>query len=282
MFVSPFLSNNPYGLPVLTKNTKFLNHVFNVWLTHLKAICSKYGLETWHPPNNNIRKYLFVMKHDWTKNAFRDVINKKWCKLCKLFHLSYLPTRMAYLCSQRTPNVHIMYFMFHWFIYRLFVLNTSWKRDLFQLMIFVNVCSTCNMVELNTRFETWFTINDVNGLSSFHLSNLITLMAYLCSQWTPKFQMNSFMFYWSIYRLFVLNTSWYRDSFEMMIFANVCTTWNMVQLKPLFETSITRNNVNGVSLFHLSSLITLLAYLCSQKSKSCIICLIRRSTNYLS
>jgi hypothetical protein len=46
-----------------------------------------------------------------------------------LFTLSYLITLMAYLCSKRTPNVQIKYFMFDWSSYRLFVLNRSWKRD---------------------------------------------------------------------------------------------------------------------------------------------------------
>jgi hypothetical protein len=173
---------------------------------------------------------------------------------------------MAYLCSQRTPNFHIMYFMFPWFIYRPFVLNMGWKRDLLQIMIFVNVCSTCNMVELNTRFETWIKINDVNGVSSFHISNLITLMAYLCSQWTPKVQIKYFMFDWSIYRLFVINRGSKRDRLQIMIFVNVYTSCNMVEVKKRFETWITINDVNCVSLFHLSCLTTLMAYLCPQRT----------------
>jgi hypothetical protein len=31
-----------------------------------------------------------------------------------LINLPYLITHMAYLCSQRTPNVQIKYFMFGW------------------------------------------------------------------------------------------------------------------------------------------------------------------------
>jgi hypothetical protein len=60
---------------------------------------------------------------------------------------------MAYLCSQRTPNFQIKYFMIDWAIYRLFVLNTGWKRDSLQMMKFVNVCSTRSMVQVKTRFE---------------------------------------------------------------------------------------------------------------------------------
>jgi hypothetical protein len=56
-----------------------------------------------------------------------------------LFHLSYLITLTAYLCSQWTPNVQMKYFMFDWSIYRLLVLNRGWKRDPLQIMIFVYV-----------------------------------------------------------------------------------------------------------------------------------------------
>jgi hypothetical protein len=40
-FVSHFLFNNSYGLPVLTMGTKFPNHLFYVWLVDLQAICAK-------------------------------------------------------------------------------------------------------------------------------------------------------------------------------------------------------------------------------------------------
>jgi hypothetical protein len=95
----------------------------------------------------------------------------------RLFHFSYLITLMAYLYSQRTPNVQIKYFMFDWSIYRLFVLNTGWKRVFLQMMIFVNICSTCNMVELKARFETWMTRNDVMvwDFSPFLFNNSLDL-----------------------------------------------------------------------------------------------------------
>jgi hypothetical protein len=131
-------------------------------------------------------------------------------------------------------------------------------------MKFVYVCWTWGIVEIQRRCETWITRNTVNGVSKFHLSYLITPMAYLCSQWTQTVQIKYFMFYWSIYRLFLLIMGWKHNSLQMMIFVNFCSTWSMGELKKLFETWITRNDVNGVSLFHLSYLITLLAYLCSQ------------------
>jgi hypothetical protein len=68
-----------------------------------------------------------------------------------------------------------------------------------------------------------------------------------------------------------------------MIFVYVCSTWSIVENKTRFKTWITRNDVNGLSLFQLPYLITLMAYLCSQRhlmSKSSILCLIGRSTGY--
>jgi hypothetical protein len=61
---------------------------------------------------------------------------------------------MAYLCSQRTPKIQIKYFMFNWWIYRLFVQNTTLKRNSVQMMIFVNICSTWSMVYIKDAF--WY------------------------------------------------------------------------------------------------------------------------------
>jgi hypothetical protein len=57
--------------------------IFYVWLFDLKAICAKYGLESWFTPNDDIRKCLLEMNHASTKNAFWDVSNKKLRKWCK-------------------------------------------------------------------------------------------------------------------------------------------------------------------------------------------------------
>jgi hypothetical protein len=137
--------------------------------------------------------------------------------------------------------------------------------------------STWIFVEFKTRFETWIIRNDLNGVSWFNPLYFITLMAYLCSQQTPNVQFNYFMFVWSIYGLFVLNTACKRDSLQMMISVNVCSTCCMVQLKTRFEMLITRNDVNGVCLFHLSFLITLTvtwAHNGHPMSKWCILCLL--------
>jgi hypothetical protein len=186
---------------------------------------------------------------DEVKTRFETWITRNDVIGVSFFHLSYLITLMAYLCSQRTPNVQIKYFMFDWSIYRLFALNTVWKRDSIQIMIFVNVCSTWSMVELKTRFETWITRNDVIGVSSFHLTCLLTLMTYLCSQRTPNVPIKYFKFHCSIYILFVLNTGWKHDSLQMTVFVNIWSTCSMVELKTRFEARITRNVVKGVSLF---------------------------------
>jgi hypothetical protein len=63
------------------------------------------------------------------KTRFETWITRNDVNDIRLFHLSYLITLLANLCSQRTPNVQIKYFNFDWSIYSLFVLNTGWKRD---------------------------------------------------------------------------------------------------------------------------------------------------------
>jgi hypothetical protein len=165
---------------VLTKGNKCPNQEFYLRLFDLQTIWAKYGLETWFSPNDDIRICLIDMKNGSTKNAFWDV-KKNDVNGVRLFHLSYLITLMAYKWSRWTPNVHIKNFMFHWSIYGLFVLNRGWKRECFQIKIFVIVCSTCSIVQLKTRFEKWITINDVTVVSLFHLSYLITRRDYLYS-----------------------------------------------------------------------------------------------------
>jgi hypothetical protein len=139
--------------------------------------------------------------------------------------------------------------MFDCAIYRLLVLNRGWKSDSHKLMIFVYVCFIFSILELKTRFETWITRIVVNVVNTFHLSYLITLTTYLYSQWSPNVQIKFFMFDWSIYILFVLNSGWKRDSLQMMIFVCVCSTCSVVELKTRFETW---NEVNGVYRSHIS------------------------------
>jgi hypothetical protein len=88
------LFNNTYDLPVLITNTKYPNQVFCVWLVDLQTICTKYRLETWFSPNDDIRKCFLDMTHGSTKNVFCNVNNTKWRKWCEfvspfLFNITY-------------------------------------------------------------------------------------------------------------------------------------------------------------------------------------------------
>jgi hypothetical protein len=161
---------------VLTTNTKCPNQVFYVWLVHLQTICDIYRLETWFSTNNVVRNCLLDEKHGITKNAFWGVNNKNDVNDISLFHFPYLKTIMVYLWSQWTPHFQIKNFMCDWSFYRLLVLNRGWKRDSFQIIIFVYVSSTVTIFEQKTRFETCITRNDVNCVSLFHLPYLLTLM----------------------------------------------------------------------------------------------------------
>jgi hypothetical protein len=175
------------------------------------------------------------MRHIWSKICFEAWITANGLNGICLYHFSNLITLMALLCSQWTPNVQMKYLMFDWSIYRIFVLNRDWKRDSLQMMVFFNVCSTWSMVELKTRFETWITRNDVNGVSLFNFTYLITLKAYLCSQREPNVQIKHFVFECSICRLFVLNMSWKLETLQIMIFVYICSTWGIVELNRVLK-----------------------------------------------
>jgi hypothetical protein len=184
-------------------------------LVHLQRIRAKYGLETCFSPNDDISKWWSTCNIAELKTRFETWITRNDVNGVKfvspfLFNNTFgLPL---------LTNVQIKYFMFAWSIYRLLVLNRGWKRDTFQIMIFEFLSSTWSIVALKTRFETWITRKDVNVVSLFHLSYLITLTAYLCSQITPNVQIKKFMFDSSIYRLFVINRDWKHVSLQIMIF----------------------------------------------------------------
>jgi hypothetical protein len=116
-------------------------------------------------------------------------------------------------------------------------------------MILLYVVSTWSIVELKMRFETWITWNDLNGIWLFQLSYLITLMAYLFTQRTPKVQIRYFIFEWSFDRLSETDRSCTRGPSQIISFMYVCFTWGIIELKTRFETWITRNDVNGVIFF---------------------------------
>jgi hypothetical protein len=134
---------------------------------------------------------------------------RKWCKLVSSFLFNNTYGLTVLTMDTKCPNQ---------VFYDWLVLNRGWKRDSLQIMIFVNVCSIWSLVELKTRFEMWVTRNYVNGVSLFNLSYFITLMAYLCSQWTPSVQIKYFMFDSSLYTPFVLNSRWKHDTLQITIY----------------------------------------------------------------
>jgi hypothetical protein len=95
--------------------------------------------------------------------------------------------------------------MCHWSIYRLFVLHTGRKLDSLQMIIIVNVCSSWSIFQLKTRFEASITTKDVNGVTFFHLPNLITLGL-------PVLTMDTKCPNQVLYDWLVLNRGWKRDS----------------------------------------------------------------------
>jgi hypothetical protein len=196
-----------------------------------------------------IRICLFEKQRSWTKNAFWDLNNNKWLKWCK-FVLRFLVNNTSGLpvltMGSKCPN-QVFYV---WVVdLQTIALNTGWKHETLQMMIFVYICSTFNLVDLKTRFDSWITRNDVNDVNLFPFSYLITVMLYLCSHWAQKVQMVYFVFDWSICRLFLLNRCWKLEQLQMMIIVHVCSTCSVVELKTRFESCITRNFVKGVICF---------------------------------
>jgi hypothetical protein len=202
------------------------------------------------------------MQRIWTKNAFWVVNNKKWRKRCKFFLLSYLITLIAFLCSQWAPNPQIKFFMFDWSIYRLFVLNTGWKSDPVQMNIFVNICSTCIVVELKTRLETWNARNDLNGVYLFHLSYL-KLFWLTCAHNGHQLSKSSI--------LCLIGRSkdhlcliWPGNLLPPNVDILICLLdMQGSRTKKGFETWIERSDLKVVYWFHFSYLINVLANLCS-------------------
>jgi hypothetical protein len=125
------------------------------------------------------------MKLSWTKSAFWDVNNKKLRKWSKCVYLSYLITHDLRVLTMGTkcPN-EVLYV---WLVDLQAICDKQrLEKYSHQIIIFVYICSTWGTVELKTRFETWIKRSNVIGVSLYHLSYLITLMCYLCSQSTPN------------------------------------------------------------------------------------------------
>jgi hypothetical protein len=141
-----------------------------VWLVDLHTIYGTYKQKTWFHTKNDIRICLVDMRHVWSIKRFLRRVKQEMTKMVFLFHISYLITLMAYLCSKWTPNVQIEYFMF--VRSAEYVLNTGWKRDSYP-----NDDTRKGLLDMKyswTKNACW----DVNNkkLRLFHISYLLTIM----------------------------------------------------------------------------------------------------------
>jgi hypothetical protein len=147
---------------------------------------------------------------------------------------------MVYLCSQCTLNV---------------ILSKWWHSK-----TFVRHEALLN----KTCFETWITRDDVCGISLFQPSlfkNTYGLPVFTMHTTCP----NQVFYEWLVdLQTICAKSIGKRESLQIIKFVHVCSTWGIVELKMPFETWITRNDLNGVRLFHLPYLITLTFYQCSQ------------------
>jgi hypothetical protein len=113
----------------------------------LQLNCDEYGLQTWFAPSKKVvvcrlTYSLFV------KNTVCHTVCLFW--ECTRY---WSPATWRYKCIECRP----------------FVVNTGWKLDSLQMIIFLYVCSTFSVGELKKRFETWIARNKVNGVHLFHL-----------------------------------------------------------------------------------------------------------------
>jgi hypothetical protein len=109
----------------------------------------------------------------------------------------------------------------HVFYVWLFYLQTICAKYGLETWIFPNGdIRTClfDMQRSWTKNAFWDVIsrNNVNGVNLFHFPYLITITAYLCSQWAQNIQIRYFMCDWSNYRQFELNT-WFHPNDDIPI-----------------------------------------------------------------
>jgi hypothetical protein len=74
------------------------------------------------------------------------------------------------------------------------VLNTTLIRNSVQIMIFVNVSPIWNMLYIKDAFRNVSNKKWSICYRFVSFSHLITLLAYLCSQWTPNVLIKYFYF----------------------------------------------------------------------------------------
>jgi hypothetical protein len=181
------------------------------------------------------------MKRGWTESAFWNVNNKKWLTWC-MFNLPYLITLMAYLCSEWTPKVQSKYFVFHWSIYRLFVLDTVWKRDSLEMMNIRNCFQDIKHVPTknafrdvnNKKWRIWYKFD-----SPFLFNNPYGLPVL-----TKNTQYSNQVFYVCLVDVQKICAKYEikSESLDTVIFEYVCWTWSIVELNSRFETWITADD----------------------------------------
>jgi hypothetical protein len=74
------------------------------------------------------------------------------------------PNQVSYVSLDVLLTICAIFGMETWF---------SPNDDICNCLFDMSIC------EVKTRFDTWIKLNDVNGVSLFHLSYLITFKAYL-------------------------------------------------------------------------------------------------------
>jgi hypothetical protein len=112
--VLPFLFVNTYGLPELTEIPAVQIKFFMFDLSNYIPFVLKRG---WKRVFLQIMLFVHVCRR-WgiveQQTCFETWITRIDVNGVTLFNLSYSITLMAYLCSQLTPNVQIMYFIIDW------------------------------------------------------------------------------------------------------------------------------------------------------------------------
>jgi hypothetical protein len=123
------------------------------------------------------------MRHSWTKNAFWNLNTKKWLNGVFCIQFYYLITSLSQgiklTCAHNGHQLFKSRFYF-WLVHLQAICAKygleTWFPPNDDIRIF---CSTCSVVEVKTLFETWRARNDVIGVYWFHLSYLITVLAFL-------------------------------------------------------------------------------------------------------
>jgi hypothetical protein len=111
------------------------------------------------------------------------------------------------------------------------VLNAAWKLDSFQTRIFVYVCSTGNVVELKTLFETWIERNIINGVYSLHVQLIWAIYAQKSFRWNEYTPFTSFPAFQVWNRLFSSNKLNVEQTYTNII---ICILYEM---KTLFAST---------------------------------------------